>query len=916
MKSRTANRQNQRLINRLAIGISRQTLRRGRALLTSSTLVETSRMDSKQIQEGHLDVCERLGDQPVFAESWLSAAGDARWQSGHMLDFQRQVESRARRMLRNRKSGLRPAEEYGVPLVGPEKLSSAGVPELVHTKGDGVYAFMKSLESLPLQQLARTVPHGLRQSKLFEALVNHQISMPRALWLVKIIYLNRIKSAAERSSVWTKDLCQYIGELLREGFVPNPKPAKQKGAGTQMTQTLSHENNWDYVLALVRWCVCASILDQELFLTHMIEMMERSHELFGAEQAASVTGELLLILVSFVPFAIRMHRLTGQLATACINILQQSSGNPRATNAGRKIPTMRLDESAVGVAYSILRDLLAECPDAFIVLKVDLPTLNELRRCYLGVQIPARLATSLEVVMKRIESLKYTASPTVISHHRLDVVLLLDRLLGSGDFNNMEKLIETSSVLKRASGDQKYALRSLIHTICTWSTTGEYLVQLGPRQTVAAKLFKMLQHTLSKKAEDQNQEKNNQNQSKVNAVETEIFAWLENQTDLQCEHFVDRSELINTLIKSAVMTLQSLTSHLIVEGSVEANRPQASTSFYGALLLRLRPTEEACRGNSTLKKLRGTCDALIESARNSLNLHVGSKRKAGADIDMLLPTEDALNEQVAQLVGKLLNSGEPLSASALNLNPFNVWHFALEYSKRAVQTASTKTIINSIAVMQMTGYDALIVEFLEGVLNAGNDICRDAILNHLGNYRHAVSPGLHQELITRLDAMYAGGAIKGVVSPYEDRIPGISAASSSVESVLDFCRKYPLSLPENTEIPSAGAIAVSAMVIDLIAGGIVTLQHALSALISDASYSSKFWIVALLSNDPHLHSALPFATSKALLASRCSLSPQSIISATAHLAAELVERANSREVGWLASNVTFKVRILLKRVEF
>ena len=218
--------------------------------------------------------------------------------------------------------------------------------------------------------------------------------------------------------------------------------------------------------------------------------------------------------------------------------------------------------------------------------------------------------------------------------------------------------------------------------------------------------------------------------------------------------------------------------------------------------------------------------------------------------------------------------------------------------------------------MQMTGYDALIVEFLEGVLNAGNDICRDAILNHLGNYRHAVSPGLHQELITRLDAMYAGGAIKGVVSPYEDRIPGISAASSSVESVLDFCRKYPLSLPENTEIPSAGAIAVSAMVIDLIAGGIVTLQHALSALISDASYSSKFWIVALLSNDPHLHSALPFATSKALLASRCSLSPQSIISATAHLAAELVERANSREVGWLASNVTFKVRILLKRVEF
>ena len=856
-------------------------------------------MNSKQIQEGHLDLCERLGDQPVFAESWLSAAGDARWQSGHMVDFQQQVEARARRILRNRKSGLRPAEEYGVPLDGPDKLSSAGVPELVHTKGDGVYAFMKSLESLPLQQLARTVPHGLRQSKLFEALINHQIPMPRALWLVKIIYLNRTKSAAERSSVWTKDLCQYIGELLREGFVPQPaKRGNDKGAGTQK---LSHESKWDYILALVRWCVSAGILDQELFLTHMIEMMERSRELFGAEQAAPVTGELLLILVPFVPFAIRMHRLTGRLATACINILQQSSGDPRATNTGRNTPTMRLDERAVGVAFSILRDLLGECPNAFVVLKVELPTLNELRLCYPGVQIPARLATSLDAVKKRIESLRCAASPTAISHRRLDVVLLLDKVLASSDFKDAEKIIESSSVLKLQ--DRTNGLRSVVHTICTWSTTSEaYPVQSGPRQTVAAKLFQKLERTLSEKGENQKQEKNNP--PKVNAVETEIYAWLENQTDLRCGNFVERSELINTLMQSGVMTLQSLTSHLIVEGSVEGNQPQTSTAFYGALLLRFRPTEEACRGNSTLKKLRGTCDALIESARNSLNPHVGSKRKAGADIDMVLPTEDALNEQVSQLVGKLLTSGELLTASALD--PFNIWHFALEYSKRAVQAATTKTIINSIAVMQTTGYDALTVEFLEGVLNAENGICREAILSRLDNYRHAVSPILQQELTARLDAMYAGDAFAGVVSPYEYTIPGVTNAASSVESVLAFCKTHTLSLPESTEIPSAGAIAVSTMVIDLIAAGFATLQQALSALITDASYSSKFWIVALLSNHPHLHSALPLATSKALLASQCSLSPQSVIRASVHLAAELVERANSRELGSL---VTFKVRI-------
>ena len=207
--------------------------------------------------------------------------------------------------------------------------------------------------------------------------------MPRALWLVKIIYLNRTKSAAERSSVWTKDLCQYIGELLRKGFVP--KPTKHGNGESTATQQLSHENKWDYVLALVRWCVSARILDQELFLNNVIELMERAKELFGAEHVASVTGELLLILVPFVPYAIGLHRLTGRLAAACINILRQISAHPTTTLPGRTAPIIRLDESAIIVVFDILRELLDECPDAFLVLKIELPTpmqMWEVRQSY------------------------------------------------------------------------------------------------------------------------------------------------------------------------------------------------------------------------------------------------------------------------------------------------------------------------------------------------------------------------------------------------------------------------------------------------------------------------------------------------------------------------------------------------------
>ena len=75
-------------------------------------------------------------------------------------------------------------------------------------------------------------------------------------------------------------------------------------------------------------------------------------------------------------------------------------------------------------------------------------------------------------------------------------------------------------------------------------------------------------------------------------------------------------------------------------------------------------------------------------------------------MDIFLPTEDA-QTIISQIVEKVLSDGVLSDMNALNLNPFNIWNFASEYSRRAVKSASTKKLINSIAVMQMTRYDAL-----------------------------------------------------------------------------------------------------------------------------------------------------------------------------------------------------------------
>ena len=107
-------------------------------------------------------------------------------------------------------------------------------------------------------------------------------------------------------------------------------------------------------------------------MNNVIELMERAKELLGARGVCH--RELLLILVPFVPYAIGLHRLTGRLAAACINILRQISAHPTTTLPGRTAPIIRLDESAIIVVFDILRELLDECPDALLVLKIELPT--------------------------------------------------------------------------------------------------------------------------------------------------------------------------------------------------------------------------------------------------------------------------------------------------------------------------------------------------------------------------------------------------------------------------------------------------------------------------------------------------------------------------------------------------------------
>ena len=878
-------------------------------------------MESKHIANGFMDVCGRLGTHPELAETSLSAAGDPSWKSGHMIDFHHLVDRRARTLLRNRKSGIRSPEEYGVPLIGADKLSVSGAPELVHTK-DGLHAFMKSLERQPLTQLAKTVPHGLRQSKLFEALIQHSIPMPRAMWLIKIIYLNRIKSPTERMAVWTKDLCQYVGEFLREGFTTQPAPnvmSSGRSGGDAAEREI--QEKWNYIVALVKWSHSANVLDKELLLTTIIEYVENSRESFGVHRVATVVSKLLPILTLFVSFATRMHSLTGRLANLCIRILRRddifaASGMDVGLKGGAT-----LDDHSVAVVFDILRGLLVSSPDAFLVQKIELPTMDELRDRYPRMQIPQSFAGGVEYVRGRLESLRSMAAPAEISQRRLEVILLLDRSLAGGDRSEAERYVATCQVLRSSSSDQGNAFRDLVHIVCEWAT--KVPSGGGPstrRQNVASALLKNFQQALKKQRDNKGSSTTNQvggQSASTDVVQEATYSWIQKVHDNDPDDydhgaFIERSELVLALFRHGVSSLDGLTSRLIVDGTMEDVKRQNLIIFYTALLLRIRDCSEKERPK--MRNQRATISALIRNARATLHVVRGKKRKFDESFSI---DDDALNEQVSALITKTLKGDIDLTSVKSALTALNGWYFASQYARAALETTDSSNVIFSIGVLRTAGYVEPIVEFLEASLRKG--VNKGVILSHLSSYRDAISKDVADLLQERLTSSFVADSdsIVRLIEAQGDALSGAISYAGDMRKLVDFCHKTACSLqdfaPTGDTRPSKTAISLAKLVSQLVTHGHVPLEQALRLLVPFQPPGvhdrvRSFWLSSLLAHPVHM---LPIRSELDVLAidaAKESLPADLLVEAVSFLAAAVLSSASGTE-HWSSPASTLTVSI-------
>uniref|UniRef100_A0A453J8U5 Mediator complex subunit Med12 domain-containing protein n=2 Tax=Triticinae TaxID=1648030 RepID=A0A453J8U5_AEGTS len=136
---------------------------------------------------------------------------------------------------------------YGVPLSGSLLIKPGVYPEQRPCNEDSRRKWAEALAqpNKRLRLLSEHVPHGYRRKSLFDVLTRCNVPLLRATWFVKVTYLNQpqvrptsssISTGAsdnQRSNQWTKDVVEYLQQLLDEFNLKEAHPSfkEQPSAG-------------------------------------------------------------------------------------------------------------------------------------------------------------------------------------------------------------------------------------------------------------------------------------------------------------------------------------------------------------------------------------------------------------------------------------------------------------------------------------------------------------------------------------------------------------------------------------------------------------------------------------------------------------------------------------------------------------
>ncbi|KAK8964492.1 Mediator of RNA polymerase II transcription subunit 12 [Platanthera guangdongensis] len=380
-----------------------------------------------------------------------------------------------------------------------------------------------------LRTLADHVPHGFRRKSLFEVLIRHNVPLLRATWLVKVTYLNQIRPVSTsissssqdkphftRTELWTKDVVEYLQQLLDEYFSKDgsiapvssrdqSSPSLLSSAGqridtTGVTSDVEEPSllaKWWYMVHLLHWNYSEGLILPSVLVEWVLNQLQEKVSADAYEMLLPVACEVIEII------ALSQTYTSGFVDIAVRSINDLSVGALGVIEASRR--------SSLSSAFvEMLRYLMIAAPDTFVALDCFplpvcvVPDMYSTRRTLKKTEdIDFRLIGKQDAhlrymsfgylalsIRKRASNLANIANPSFQCQGSAKIVQLLDKAFISGDvrsaysalfedFSDLaieEKWMEEVSPSLRSSlkwiGTVDMSLICSVFFLCEWATCG------------------------------------------------------------------------------------------------------------------------------------------------------------------------------------------------------------------------------------------------------------------------------------------------------------------------------------------------------------------------------------------------------------------------------------------------------------
>ncbi|TVU48682.1 hypothetical protein EJB05_08327 [Eragrostis curvula] len=448
------------------------------------------------------------------------------------------LKKRLRAINESRAQKRKAGQVYGVPLSGSLLIKSGVYPEQRPCNEDTRRKWAEALAqpNKRLRSLSEHVPHGYRRKSLFEVLIRYNVPLPRATWFVKVTYLNQpqarptsnsISTGAsdnQRSSQWTKDVVEYLQQILEEfclkegnavppSFREQPSPGLTAGANQiklkaeaspasgDAEEPLVHFK-WRYMVRLVQWHLTEELLVPSVLIEWLFNQLQE-------RDSVDVLELLLPVVIGLVDTITLSQTYVRMFVELLLRRLNDAS-----VESSKRL-------SVSSVIAELLRYMVLAVPDTFVSLDCfPLPSFvapdvygrGALLKISGGGGIPSSkrrdayrylsCGYAISSIQKRASDLAAVANPNLQARGAAKVVQALDKALVSGNltvaysslFNDLSHALMEERWIKEVSpclqsslmwiGTVELSLICSIFFLCEWATCDYRDCRTSPYQNV------------------------------------------------------------------------------------------------------------------------------------------------------------------------------------------------------------------------------------------------------------------------------------------------------------------------------------------------------------------------------------------------------------------------------------------------